>query len=196
MDDALTVQILLLFCASKIASPSLYFLKFKFLLIVNFILSTPVYSPDAIMIISLLLLLIIAWFNVLNAVSLVFPSPLESILPLTYQILFPAVNTSSLDTFNVLFSNSLLSTLLSTDNILFSRLPDSSIDSMSVPLLSTALADETNTSKISNVDKITSEYFFSFMYFFSHLKSIRIKMFYTLQTILKVTVFWIKHLYG
>ena len=189
MDNALTVQILLNFCASNIASLSPYFLKFKSLFISKFIFSVPLYSPDAIMIMSLSLLAFIASVNVLNAVSLVFPSPLESILPLTYQLLFPSVNTSSLDTFNVLLSNSLLSTLLSIDNRLFSWLADSSMDSTSVSLLSAALADETNTSKISNIDKIANGYFFSPIIFFPYLNGILIKMFYTLQTILKGSAF-------
>ena len=52
-DVELTVKILLNPSASKIASPSPYFMKFKFLTIVNPILSSiPLYSPDAIIIVS------------------------------------------------------------------------------------------------------------------------------------------------
>ena len=52
MDLELTVQILPDFSASKIASPSPYFMKFKSLVIFNPIFLFQVYSPDAILIVS------------------------------------------------------------------------------------------------------------------------------------------------
>ena len=75
-------------------------MKFKFLLIDNPVLLVPLYSPDAIMIVSPFVAEFIASFNVLNAPASLVPFPLLVLLPLTYQ-LFPAVNTSSLDTFKV-----------------------------------------------------------------------------------------------
>ena len=168
---AVTVQIWLFPAALKIASALPYFMKFKFLSIVNFIFPFPVYSPDAIITVSPLLALFSASVNVLTAVASVFPSPLEVLLALTYQ-LFPAVNTSSLDTFNVLLSNSLLATLLSIDNKLFSMLTDSSIDNTFVLLVSAALADEINTSEIKNIDKTISiylSYFIIYPPFFTDL---------------------------
>jgi hypothetical protein len=88
IDVAVTVQILLNPSASNITPPSPSFIKFRFLLIIKFILLVPLYSPDAIMIVSLSLALFMASFNVLNAVVSLFPSPLLFLLPLTYHVIF------------------------------------------------------------------------------------------------------------
>jgi hypothetical protein len=47
MEVAKIFQILLFFSASKIASPSPYFMKFKLLSILKPTLSVPLYSPEA-----------------------------------------------------------------------------------------------------------------------------------------------------
>ncbi len=50
--SALTIKISLACCASKIASALPYFIRFKLLLMVKLVLFSPVYVPDAILIVS------------------------------------------------------------------------------------------------------------------------------------------------
>ena len=176
MDVELTVQILPEFSASKIASPSPFFMKFKFLAIVNPILSFPVYSPDAIQIVSPSWASFKDSLNVLNASFSLFPSPLVSLLELTYQS-FPAVNNSSLDDFKI----SLLFTLLSADNKLFSRLIDSSMEITSVSLASAALADVINRNKIKT-DKTTNKCFLNFIYYSPSKQRLLKESFYQFYT--------------
>ena len=78
-------------------------MKFKFLLIFSPILLVPLYSPDAIMIVSPSEAESIASLKDMNASASLVPFPLLVLLALTYQ-LFPAVSNSSLDTFNVFVS--------------------------------------------------------------------------------------------
>ena len=89
MDVAVTVHILLDCSALNIASLSPYFIKFKFLPIVNPVLLVPLYSPDAIIIVSPLRVLSRASFKLMKASSSLVPFPLEVLLPLTYQVVGP-----------------------------------------------------------------------------------------------------------
>ena len=91
MDVALTYQIPFLLSASNIASPSPYFMIVKFLSIVNPVLSVPLYSPDAIMIVSKSIVSVKASFSVLNASSSLVPFPLDVLLPLTYHVILSLV---------------------------------------------------------------------------------------------------------
>ena len=82
---AVTVQIIFCFCASKIASSSPYFSKDNILSIVNPVFSSPVYVPDAILIMSLSTALSNASSKFLNAVASLFPSPPEAAFTSTYH---------------------------------------------------------------------------------------------------------------
>ena len=109
---AVTVQILFCFCASKIASSSPYFSKYKFLSMVNPMFLFPVYVPDAILIVSPLLASFNASSKFWNAVALLFPSPPAAAFSSTYHV----ADVS----FKIPPSFSFFKTLLSVDNILFS----------------------------------------------------------------------------
>ena len=161
MDVTLTVQILRNPSASKIATPLPYFMKFKFLLMVKSVLLVPLYSPDAIMIVSpsWSWLLFKASFSVLNADASLLPSPLLILLALTYQ-LFPSVNNSSLDTLKVSVSFTIEFILLSI--ILTSLLTEA----MSLVELSSAL-----TVEIVNKQMSITKNKYRFFNIFSPLKN-------------------------
>ena len=110
---------------------------------VKLVLFFPVYVPDAILIVSPSEAEFIASFNVLNAVSGVFPSPLD-LLTLTYQ-LFPAHNISSLDTFKVSVSFVFEFILLLASKLLTSLLTET----ISLVELFSALTTETAKKQIS-----------------------------------------------
>ena len=126
-------------------------MNFKFLLIVKFVLFSPVYVPDAIMIVSSSSATVKALFNELNAVISLFPSPLEVLLALTYQ-LFPAVNNSSLDTFKVSVSFVIEFILISTifASKLLTSLPTETISLVELSSALTAEIANKQTSIIKN----------------------------------------------
>lgn len=137
VDFALTIHICLWFSASNIASPSPYLMKFKFILISKPVLYVPLYSPDAILIVSSAEALSIASFKDTKALASLFPSPLEVLLAFTYQLV-PAVNTSSLDTFKVSVSFTIEFILLFASKLLTSLLTET----ISLVELSSALTAE------------------------------------------------------